>query len=819
MTLRTQPGSTVADFTIVATSNTLNFSAANKQLASALIAKGYNVTENSVAQTEENGLCDPDNSIYPGENMVLTCTPPDSRIVKINWNVNGNNIETSIKYQISSDGKTLTVTNTSDEDSGQYACIMTFDSIPYIIWQRVVIQPFPNVQASSSKTLNCEGLPVTLECCAHNGYTTQWSLDTSTGPLNLTEPSRGCSPYTYTNISVEACKDSDQIVTFLCEAQDIKGSLHNRTHVRVHATAKRYDCYDEQFGAGNVNGIQTRVCDTHSIGSVTARCQFNTPDKGVWEIVDNNCVLRVLQELVERAENLQIADVAQFTLDLWKVTDFNSARIRESDVNVLTVVTLLKRIANISQTFIVDQSIMMDFLRTSDVISSVTTRKTWERLNTGNTTRNTSSELLKSIEDIGTRLTDDSFNITTLFTHLNRTRANGSFFGVFGIDSTTQIEIPEFGEAFITTIVFSALDNVLPVRNTTYNESTTKANINGDVAAVIVNNTVHNISLTFDIKNKSFESPQCVFWNFSLLDGIGGWDSTGCEVKPLNQTDKITCVCNHTTSFSLLMSPFPTDYGVLRIITFIGVGISIFCLISALIIESIVWKSVTKNDTSYMRHVSIVNIALSLLIADICFIIGAAIVKRKKAPVGPCNAATFFMHFFYLALFFWMLVSALLLLYRTIMVFSRASKSVMKVIAFAVGYGAPLLIAVITVAITIVGGGYIQEENACWLNWFKTKALLAFVIPALTIVAINLLVLIVVLYKMLRRGVGAANQPDGRYALVVIVRCVAILTPIFGLTWGFGIGTMVSSALGIHIVFAVLNSLQVIIMYVCNVCD
>ncbi|KAF4094626.1 hypothetical protein G5714_024603 [Onychostoma macrolepis] len=62
---------------------------------------------------------------------------------------------------------------------------------------------------------------------------------------------------------------------------------------------------------------------------------------------------------------------------------------------------------------------------------------------------------------------------------------------------------------------------------------------------------------------------------------------------------------------------------------------------------------------------------------------------------------------------------------------------------------------------------------------------------------------------MLRRGVGAATQPDEKHALVVISRCVAFLTPIFGLTWGFGIGTMVSQDLGIHVVFALLNSLQI----------
>ncbi|XP_037394113.1 adhesion G protein-coupled receptor F5-like [Pygocentrus nattereri] len=467
----------------------------------------------------------------------------------------------------------------------------------------------------------------------------------------------------------------------------------------------------------------------------------------------------------------------------------------------------MKVIASVSQTFKVDKSIMMDFLITSDVISSVSARKTWEHLNQMYTTQTMSSDLLKSAEKIGGRLTDDNFRITTNSTQLDRTKTSGPFFGTFGVNSTTQIDIPELtGQTMITTIVFSAYDNVLSVRNTRYD-----ASINGDVVAVIGNGTVYSISLTFDIKNKSMGIPQCVFWNYKLLGGIGGWDSTGCEIKPLvNQIGKFKCECSHTTSFSILMSPsFFVYYLALNFITFIVVGISIICLILALIIEIIVWKPLTRNDTAYMHHVSIVNIALSLLIADICFIIAAAIVKDgEPTPVGSCSTATFFMHFFYLALFFWMLFSALLLLYRTIMVVARMSKSIMLAIAFSVGYGAPLLIAVITVAVTAGGGGYIQEMHVCWLNWFKTKALLAFVIPALTIVVMNLLVLGVVICKMIRRGVGNISQPDEKHALKMIARRVGILTPLFGLTWGFGIGTMVTPALGVHIVFALLNSLQ-----------
>uniref|UniRef100_A0A8C2BBS1 Uncharacterized protein n=1 Tax=Cyprinus carpio TaxID=7962 RepID=A0A8C2BBS1_CYPCA len=459
------------------------------------------------------------------------------------------------------------------------------------------------------------------------------------------------------------------------------------------------------------------------------------------------------------------------------------------------------------------------FLNTVNVLVSELAFDSWTNLNNDSRTDNTSTALLSSIENIAARLTDGNFTINKTSIELNRAvTTNTSYSGISKLpNSTTEIEIPEIPiSTHITIIVFTTLDKILPTRNTTTssnnNSSKSDVRINGDVVVVKIDEeTITNISFVFDITDQSLGNPQCVFWNFNL----DAWDSTGCEVKPYirkgNETGRITCECNHTTSFSILMSPFSIKHIALAYITYIGVAISMASLILCLIIEIIVWKSMTRNDTSYMRHVSIVNIAVSLLIANICFIIGAAIAEQEQpTSVGRCSPVVFFMHFFYLALFFWMLLSALLLFYRTVMVLSQMSRAKMMVIAFISGYGAPLLIAVITVASTAGPQNYISKRNACWLNWYESKALLAFVIPALTIVVINLMVLIVVLYKMLRRGVvGATTQPDEKHALVVIARCVAILTPIFGITWGFGIGTMVSEDLGIHVVFALLNSLQV----------
>uniref|UniRef100_A0A3B3TX64 Adhesion G protein-coupled receptor F7 n=1 Tax=Poecilia latipinna TaxID=48699 RepID=A0A3B3TX64_9TELE len=391
---------------------------------------------------------------------------------------------------------------------------------------------------------------------------------------------------------------------------------------------------------------------------------------------------------------------------------------------------------------------------------------------------------------------------------LNKSTFVNTFSG--DLNSSVKIDIPDTGGTShsITTIVFYYMDNVLPARDKSNSSSKV---INGKVALIWPENKITNISLAFDVLHDKLRNPECVFWDFSLFGGLGGWNDDGCMLV-FNENGTISCHCNHTTTFSILMSPNSHDNFILAYITYNGVACSIVSLIICLIIEGIIWKSIGDNMTSYFRHVSIVNIALSLLIADIWFIIGAVISDADQKNPPACTATTFFIHFFYLALFFWMLASALLLLYRTFNVFDGGlSKRAMLIIGFSLGYGAPLIIATITIAVTAPSNHYTRENNVCWLAWDTHKTLLAFVIPALTIVAINFIILTLVISKILRRRVGMIGaQARERHALLVIVRCSAVLTPIFGVTWALGFVTMVSPEnFGLHVAFALLNSLQV----------
>ncbi|KAL6486042.1 hypothetical protein MHYP_G00054340 [Metynnis hypsauchen] len=806
-----RPGSVIADFTIATTTDTLDFGSANTQLSIALNDKGFNVNENAFAESNECVLVQNQGTIYPLQEMQLNCDPPSGAVGDIKWSVNGADpLLNPDKYSVVNNNHTLKVKSVTTDYSGVYECITQKNSMPNIQWQRIQIQPFPNIQVGSDKVFKCENLTVPLKCCAQSSYTIQWTRDSQTG--TLMPPGSGCITYNYI-IQKQDCETRDTNATFTCQLSDV--SLSNLSYssesIMIRASNSKFFCSgSSMYGVGNKNDIRSKSCDGGKVGIQQAKCNST----GQWEEIFNNCTLLVIQDLTDKVEQLDVAQIPQFTANLSEAAEKHSVNITGSPATLVKVVDLLSTIATISQSVMVSKDVMTDFLRTVDVISSVETQSAWKSLNNDSDSWHASSVLLQSIENIGNSLSDEQFSITTSSIQLNRTIFNNTFQGTFGQNLSTLINIPKTnGSNVITTIVFSALDNVLPVRNSTHNDSSlTDTSINADVVMIKLAQTIDPlISLTFDVSNASLGNPQCVFWNFSLLDGIGGWDTTGCEVKNSGVgSDSVVCQCTHTTSFSVLMSPFFSVDAGLKYITYIGVGISVGCLVLCLIIEIVVWKSMTRNDTSYMRHFSTINLAASLLIADICFLIQAGIVKDGElTPVGPCTALTFFIHLFYLALFFWMLLSALLLLYHTLVVFSKISRSVMMVIGFAVGYGAPLVIAVITVAVTAGNNGYVQEKNVCWLNWDKTKALLAFVVPALTIVLINILVLVVVLYTMLRRGVGAtAYHSEDKHTLLVIARCVGILTPLFGLTWGFGIGTMVSSALGIHIVFALLNSLQ-----------
>ncbi|XP_067248841.1 adhesion G protein-coupled receptor F4-like isoform X2 [Chanodichthys erythropterus] len=554
-----------------------------------------------------------------------------------------------------------------------------------------------------------------------------------------------------------------------------------------------FDTEDGMPGNGQKCEEMDRPCEKYNEGRLSY--QYRSGD---WKPILDDCVLQVIKDLERRAKASVEQDIPVFVAQLSNATVQHNQEITQSPVTVRTIVGILVHITDISQNITINKPVMENFLKTVDILVSDKSRETWRKLNTGNTTSNTSTELLSAIEDISSRLTDDSFTINETSIELIRTVIENSYRANSKLpNSTTKILIPQVHKpTSLTIIVFTTLYNVLPTRDTRNNNSRkSDVQINGDVVVIKVNETLNNISFTFDMTDPSLGNAQCVFWNFNHET----WDSTGCEVKPYisegNETGKIICECNHTTSFSILMSPFFIDDKALDYITFAGLGISVASLILLLIIyRRIGWRF----------NVCLVNIAVCLIIANISFIVGATIVQPgEPSPVVPCSVVAFFMHVFYLAYFFWMLFSALDLHMIIFNIFTSRPLMLRPKMMALVSYGVPLLIVVITLA-GAGAGKYILESDVCWLNWDETKAMQIFVSLALIIVAFDILILL----KFLRYMWGHwRGYPDSN-RLWVISRTTISYTSLFGLTWVFGIGTMLSPSYGIHLVFTVLNSLQ-----------
>nr|XP_009482014.1 PREDICTED: probable G-protein coupled receptor 116 [Pelecanus crispus] len=506
------------------------------------------------------------------------------------------------------------------------------------------------------------------------------------------------------------------------------------------------------------------------------------------------------------------AKLPTYLAELKKKTEEEQSNISRSPANLDAIITILDMVSSIPAN--AEELTIQNFLSTVDLIVADSTNKVWEDLHKQKTNR--SSLLLQSVEKFSLHLQPVNNIIPSVFANTlqlqgivvteNNTDYNKNFISTENLTANVFI-----GETVIQTltqnstivsVMSSKFGHILPQSESEY--------VNGLVIATVSSNRNQkfNISMTFAKKNSSLKTPQCVFWNFALNNDRGGWDTHGCI--PTEAEDYVNCSCNHLTSFSILMAPGKYSQVIFEdYITYIGLATSILSLAACIIIESLVWKYVTNTTTSYMRHVCMLNIATSLLIADIWFIVTASINdQNQQMNRGICFMATFFIHLFYLCVFFWMLSLGLILLYRLVFILHDTSKTTQKTVAFCLGYGCPFVIAVITIAVTLPRNSYTRKD-VCWLNWEDSKALLAFIVPALIIVAMNLFITAVVIIKILRPTIGDRSKKQERNSLFQIGKSVAILTPLLGLTWGFGLATIFkNSHQAFHILFTLLNALQ-----------
>ncbi|KAG9467788.1 hypothetical protein GDO78_014300, partial [Eleutherodactylus coqui] len=159
-----------------------------------------------------------------------------------------------------------------------------------------------------------------------------------------------------------------------------------------------------------------------------------------------------------------------------------------------------------------------------------------------------------------------------------------------------------------------------------------------------------------DASDKLRTNPVCVFWDFSIRPENGGsWSTAGCYIKTIFP-NAISCFCNHTTNFAVLLQVYDVQRSeeeewILSMLTFIGCGVSLCALVVTYILFLVV--GVPKSERTTVHK----NLIFALAAAETLLMFSEMAKNNKVA----CVTVTACLHLFFMAAFAWMLVEGLLL--------------------------------------------------------------------------------------------------------------------------------------------------------------
>ncbi|NXI02520.1 AGRD1 protein, partial [Pachycephala philippinensis] len=294
----------------------------------------------------------------------------------------------------------------------------------------------------------------------------------------------------------------------------------------------------------------------------------------------------------------------------------------------------------------------------------------------------------------------------------------------------------------------------------------------------------------------------CAFLDYS--NGTGVWSNEGC-VRESGDLNHSVCLCNHLTNFAILMQVVPLKLTrehqvALSSITYIGCALSICCLTITLVTFAVLSSVSTIRNQRYHIHA---NLSFAVLLAQVLLL-----TSFQFSPGAlPCKILAILLHFFFLSAFAWMLVEGFHLYSMVIKVFgSEESKHLYY---YGIGWGCPLVICVISATSSLDSYG---ESGNCWLS-LENGAIWAFVAPAMFVILVNIGILIAVTRVISRISADNYKVHGDANAFKLTAKAVAVLLPILGSSWIFGILAVNAHALVFQYIFAVFNSLQGFFMF------
>ncbi|KAK7907302.1 hypothetical protein WMY93_015914 [Mugilogobius chulae] len=192
--------------------------------------------------------------------------------------------------------------------------------------------------------------------------------------------------------------------------------------------------------------------------------------------------------------------------------------------------------------------------------------------------------------------------------------------------------------------------------------------------------------------------PVCMFWDFTMKDGTGGWNREGCHVSKESSSNKTVCLCNHLTHFGILMdisgsSAYITEQNtkILTFITYIGCGISaVFSAVTLL--TYIAFEKLRRDYPSKI----LMNLSASLLCLNLTFLLDGWLASLKSDWL--CVSVAVFLHYFLLTSFTWMGLESIHMYIALVKVFNTYIRRYILKFCL-VGWGLPAVIVGVVAAV------------------------------------------------------------------------------------------------------------------------
>ncbi|XP_030628062.1 adhesion G-protein coupled receptor G6 [Chanos chanos] len=510
-----------------------------------------------------------------------------------------------------------------------------------------------------------------------------------------------------------------------------------------------------------------------------------------------------------------------------------------STEEVSQVVTKVKELVNVARINATLASTVVT------IISNVMTSSESAQMNASKTALKAVDELVQKIEFEGPSLAITSKNLAVGISSLNSSRFNGTSFSAFLPPNTTDPQI-DFDSESQNPLAMVVLPPTL-LRNLSSTDTGTASRINFmffsktglfpdrqsnglSLSSYVVASSVGNLSISnlldpiqieiAHLQNQSAPRRHCVFWDFTIKNGAGGWNSEGCEVSPKSDSYKTICLCNHLTHFGILMDISGAaaqidekNTRVLTFITYIGCGISaIFS--AATLLTYIAFEKLRRDYPSKI----LMNLSTSLLFLNMVFLLDGWLASYDME--GLCVAVAVFLHYFLLTSFTWMGLESIHMYIALVKVFNTYIRRYILKFCI-VGWGVPAAIIGIVVAVDRnsygkeyygKGGNGQGSSEFCWI-----KSLVVFYVTCVgyfsIIFLMNVAMFIVVMMQICGRN-GKRSNRTLKEEILRNLRSVVSLTFLLGMTWGFAFFAWGPVNLAFMYLFSIFNSLQGLFIFI-----